>query len=286
MPDAWQVQQATEWGETSPGHTVFRGENRAHGALITFVANDVSVRDSLIVEVRNGAGATIRRYREHATNGINRFVWNLRMDGYGGGGGGSGVGAFSQTPTANPFAPAGAEVLPGEYTVILTLGNATASGRLQVHVDPRITVPLADRQERLEVLTRIGTQQEVGARALRVAAEIANALERASSRLEGGLRDRAAELRERAQEHRRALATVQGITRIAGAVQATWERPTRTMILRLEQAEADFRPALDAFNQFLADEVAPFRLKAGAALADVVFPDLAPVEVPTFGGAR
>jgi hypothetical protein len=58
------------------------------------------------------------------------------------------------------------------------------------------------------------------------------------------------------------------------------------MMLRLEQAEADFRPALGAFNQFLADQVAPFRMKAGAALADVVFPDLAPVEVPTFGGTR
>jgi len=286
LPDAWQVRQATEWGETSPGHTVFRGDNRAFGALITFVANDVGARDSLIVEVRDSSGAAVRRYRENAANGLNRFVWNLRMDGYRSGSGGGGVGGFNQALAAGAFAPPGAEVLPGEYIVSLTLGDATTAGRLRVHDDPRVAAPLADRQERLRVLARIGTQQEAGARALHIAGEIATALERAASRLEGGLRDQAAALREHTQEHRRALATVQGISRIGGAVQATWERPTRTMMARLEQAEADFRPALDAFNRFLAEEVAPFRMTAGAALADVVFPDLAPVEVSSLGGAR
>jgi len=280
MPDAWQVQLAAAWGASNPGYTHFRGENRLPGALITFIANGAGARDSVIVEVQDQAGDSVRRFRESVRDGLNRIVWDLRMDGFHRGG------SFNRTAEASPFAPAGAEVLPGLYTVRLVVGNDTASGTLRVRDDPRVTATIADRQERIRALVRAGRQQEAGARALQLASELETALDRASARLSGSLRGDASELREQALRHHRTLSAVQEIGRVARSIEAAWERPTRTMMLRLERAEAEFRPALEEFNRFLADAIAPFRLSAATDLADVSFPDLAPVEIPVPGGVR
>jgi hypothetical protein len=90
------------------------------------------------------------------TEGINRVVWNLRMDppvqpepggaggGRGGGGGGFGFGGGGQGPL----------VEPGSYTVKITRGDHTDSKTVQVEEDPRIQISAADRATRRDAIMK------------------------------------------------------------------------------------------------------------------------------------
>ncbi|MBI4544997.1 MAG: hypothetical protein HY703_07380, partial [Gemmatimonadetes bacterium] len=112
-PAARQYQSRVAAGVRSPGHGVFRGENRPFGALLTFWSKDAPA-DSATIEVLGSGGEVIRTFRAALEAGANRVAWNLRRDrfrrasdadgpgGFGGFGGG-GFGGFGGGP----------EVLPG-----------------------------------------------------------------------------------------------------------------------------------------------------------------------------
>jgi hypothetical protein len=91
-----------------------------------------------------------------ATPGHHRFVWNLR---------------YAPPPTVEsqysiaavpgretPVLPEGAFVLPGSYTIRLTAGGEIATQKLDVVMDPRVTVTTGELAELLEF------QQQVAAR--------------------------------------------------------------------------------------------------------------------------
>ena len=111
-----------------------------------------------------------------AGEGHHRFTWNLR---------------YLPPPTlesrysiaavpgiATPILPAGAYVLPGQYTVNLTAGGQTTSRVLLVELDPRVEVKQA------ELAALLGFQQKVQTLLTRVVAlhdEIAAGNEEAQS---------------------------------------------------------------------------------------------------------
>lgn len=89
--------------------------------------------------------------------GLNRAVWNFRMDppvppeagggggrGGGGGGGGFGFGGGGQGPL----------VEPGTYTVKITMGDKSDSKTVQVEEDPRIQISAADRAARHDAVMK------------------------------------------------------------------------------------------------------------------------------------
>jgi photosystem II stability/assembly factor-like uncharacterized protein len=97
--------------------------------------------DTVLVKIYNDKNQVIRNLRWKADTGFNRQYWGFEEKGYrqagapkmGGAGGGRRGGAGGSS-----FEPAGMEVLPGNYKMILQLGKEKDSVNLVVKGDPRM----------------------------------------------------------------------------------------------------------------------------------------------------
>ena len=78
-----------------------------------------------------------------ATPGFHRFVWDVHFAPPAGTSAKPGQYPISATPHDTPREPRGPWVLPGEYTVRLTVGGHTYTQGLAVKLDPRVKTPAA-----------------------------------------------------------------------------------------------------------------------------------------------
>ena len=86
----------------------------------------------------------MRTLKAELEPGLNRANWDLRHD--------------SPVPGAGQGfrgPPPGPRVLPGEYTVRIASGDASAEGSVQVAEDPRIQISEADRRANYDALMRL-----------------------------------------------------------------------------------------------------------------------------------
>jgi uncharacterized protein YoxC len=155
----------TPAGETPPTGAVidYWLEAGTHGpvTLDIFDANGRMVRHFSSVEVPQDPPA--ERYFAKAwtkppqalaaTPGMHRFVWNLRYER-------PDAAEYSYSIAAvwgraTPIEPQGAWVLPGQYTVALTVSGGRYITSLTVAEDPRVKVSLADLQASLALSRKI-----------------------------------------------------------------------------------------------------------------------------------
>jgi photosystem II stability/assembly factor-like uncharacterized protein len=159
-------------GTRFPGQGEFRGQTRTRGVLVDVVVNapelkhpdkkvektrekpkapeaadkkddknaakDEAPKDKVTVEVRDAAGTLLRTFRQDVQLGLNRIVWRFERDG------GPGPGRDFQDEPELPYA--GREVLPGEYTLTVRFQGEAREVKATVLADPRVAIPLADRQ--------------------------------------------------------------------------------------------------------------------------------------------
>src|SRR5207245_11312442 len=120
-----------------------------------------------MIDVLDSAGNAVRRYSSKPKNkfeqppewpdlerppellptaaGMNRFPWNLRYE----------------SPTELPGAfyagngPQGPYVLPGTYTLKLTVAGKSQTVPLEIKLDPRVKVSQADLQKRFDCQMKI-----------------------------------------------------------------------------------------------------------------------------------
>ncbi|HVT98277.1 MAG TPA: hypothetical protein VHE33_12285, partial [Acidobacteriaceae bacterium] len=163
--DAWRVRSA-EYTDTPMPLDEPRGENPPDGALIDYDLQ--SPAQDVTLEVLSSDGAVLRKYSSHdpvtptpeemkkdlippywpmvhgplaTTAGMHRWVWDLR----------------STTPTATrysypisavphrtPLNPQGPLVLPGQYTVRITVDGHSETQTITVKMDPRVHTSPAD----------------------------------------------------------------------------------------------------------------------------------------------
>jgi hypothetical protein len=160
----YQVKQTGE--SRFPGQEEFRGETRPRGAMISFfVGDDEDLPKEVEVAFLDAEGEVVREFGRKAEPGLNRFVWNMRQAGLsssGGGGrfrgfrGGGGGGGGNLRDK-----PGGPDILPGTYTVRLTLGEHTAEGSVEVLADPRVDISLKARALKIAAIRRAGALSEV-----------------------------------------------------------------------------------------------------------------------------
>lgn len=133
IPDAQQAQIGWHSGNVMKDDRNFEGENREYGALISFSLNladykddeDKPIEDELEVEITisNDKGETVRTLKHKAKDGINRLAWDLTRKGV----------RFPGTPfDADADEPAGPEVLPGEYQVMIKAKDQSAVAKVKV----------------------------------------------------------------------------------------------------------------------------------------------------------
>jgi hypothetical protein len=102
------------------GKADFRGENPPEGVTLNFWLKSFS-GEPVEIKISNAADQPVAKFKLAGTPGVNRFNWDLR-------------------PTKDLLTEYGGEgqkfVRPGEYTVTLKCGKATATQKVKVEIAP------------------------------------------------------------------------------------------------------------------------------------------------------
>jgi photosystem II stability/assembly factor-like uncharacterized protein len=243
------------------------------------------------IQILDAGGKVVRTFKAPAVQGLNRAVWDLRLD------------PFRQAPTSQPVEDVpwrqarGPEALPGTYTVRVRYGGEEAQGTVRVLADPRFERAEEGRRANFEALQRAGALQDDLVEAIErvvrtredvqsVAARLRRQEEEAKRRAAGGEPD---------FPHKDLLASTRKLTReldrlegrlrqpenpkgllpetdvdsklnyVRGSLSSSWDAPTPAQLAYLEEAEEALRTVLGDLNRFFADEVAPFRAKVREA---------------------
>jgi photosystem II stability/assembly factor-like uncharacterized protein len=288
----WQT-----WGRDNPiGAKEWTGQNPPLGATIDFYSKNGGAPATL--KITNAAGQVVRAMTVPVATGVNRTVWDLRYDatsdtsaapagraGGAGGRGGAGRGAGAAAPPmAADQTPAGGRgaggggggfggrgggapyVLPGAYTVALTIGGTTYTKPLTVEMDPRITVAPADLKAQLDAGM---TLRDLTTRVNALVAEADTTVGKlttvaASNPAAGKVLDQAKDFRFRMgrvgqeQGYRIQGRLRDEIQSLAGSVSSNPGAPTAGELVRIKEVSADLDKMTADWKAFLAGPAAPF----------------------------
>jgi photosystem II stability/assembly factor-like uncharacterized protein len=145
------------------GDKAFTGQNPPYGALITYYLkskpDDKATFKMQIFDARGNLVSEIARPAKE--QGLNRVVWDLRFGGA----------RVRRPPTEEepPFfgGPRGPAVVPGTYTLKLTVGDKVVQKPVEVRLDPNVTTPLAELQKLQEMSLKLRDMQSATNTALR-----------------------------------------------------------------------------------------------------------------------
>ena len=143
------------------GHKWFAAPNPPYGAVINYYVKD-QPKDEVKLTITDSSGAVVRDLKGPKEAGLNRVVWDLRLnppapppEGQTAGGGGF----FG--------APRGPRVQPGTYMLKVAAGDKTATGNVTVQEDPRIQIVEADRGKLNAAIAKVFALQKSGEAARR-----------------------------------------------------------------------------------------------------------------------
>jgi hypothetical protein len=168
--DAWRIRW-NRWTDTPLPQEEPAGENPPDGAILYYWLGS-SPGAPVVLEILDPEGDVIRRFasddplrvplegqnvpdywirpeqRLSAEAGMHRFVWDMTYP--------PPAGASLRFPISaiymnTPRVPTGPWVLPGRYTVRMTVDGRTYTQPLTVKMDPRVTTPAAALQEQFDL---------------------------------------------------------------------------------------------------------------------------------------
>ncbi|HEY6230694.1 MAG TPA: hypothetical protein VIW64_05490 [Pyrinomonadaceae bacterium] len=145
------------------GHKWFAAPNPPYGAVINYYVKD-KPKDEVKLTITDQAGAVVRDLKGPKEAGLNRVVWDLRLN--------PPVPAPSPSPEAPGGGgffgtPRGPRVQPGTYVVRIAAGDKTATGNIVVQEDPRIQIVEADRGKLNAAIAKVFALQKSGETARR-----------------------------------------------------------------------------------------------------------------------
>ncbi|MFH1944091.1 MAG: glycosyl hydrolase [Acidobacteriota bacterium] len=146
--------KATRYGI---GDRVFRGENPADGAIVTYyLAEKAKKEDNLRLEILNGSGNVVRTIQNiPGEKGVNRTSWDLYL---------SGPRPRKEVTEERDLifrGPQGPQALPETYTVRLILGDRTVEKPIQVKMDPTVDVSPDDLRSQHQYALEMRDMQSV-----------------------------------------------------------------------------------------------------------------------------
>ncbi len=265
------LRHTTRFTRYGIGDRVFTGQNPAYGALVTYYLKD-KPDDKTIVkgQVLDAAGKVIfENTRLPKEKGLNRIAWDLR---YGGA-------QVRRPPTDEEVGffgpPRGPQVLPGTYTVRLFVGNKTLDRKVEVRLDPTVSVSPADLRALHDMSLRLRDMQSATNSALRALDSLKSQIES----IERTMRDRAPdapkELADRFAAFKKQLDDASGkLAREGGGlgfsgraqlidrlgnlfftIEGANAAPTPAQRVFLDEVQTEFRQKLDETNRFLRETV-------------------------------
>ncbi|MFC1627515.1 WD40/YVTN/BNR-like repeat-containing protein [Gemmatimonadota bacterium] len=191
----FSIRRATEWQERKS--TSYRGQGAyaaaqpPEGAIINYWLGE-DVEDPVSIEVLDLSGRVVRNLEGNGGKGMQRVVWDLRLDPLSavGSGGNRVRPGGRQLPNLTAFqreqlASRGPHVLPGMYSVRLTAGEISVRGEVEVVPDPLDMLTEQQRGERwsflLETDTLYRNALEMGERVRDLLARVRDSLSAARS---------------------------------------------------------------------------------------------------------
>ncbi|MGA8111925.1 MAG: glycoside hydrolase [Acidobacteriaceae bacterium] len=291
--DAWRVRRS-EYTDTPVPPDEPMGANPPDGAMIDYDlaqnAHDVTL------EVLDSDGKVLRKYTNHdpveptaetlrtqlipsywvlmhgpmpATEGMHRWVWDLRSTtpastryGY----------PISAVPHRTPLQPQGPLVVPGTYTVRLTVDGQSQTEPLTVKMDPRIhtsqeeLVALHAAQMAAADALDSAAKADLAAHAVEEQLEAAGA---ADANLQSQLAPISAALKVVLQGSRRGRGEASGaetnrpgidevtgeVGQVYGGLEQSDNPPTEALLKAAQNAEAEARAATPAWEDFKAKQL-------------------------------
>ena len=310
---AWRVRRDTNTDTPLPPDLP-AGENPPNGAIIDY--NLATDAHDVVLEVLDEQGNTLRRYSSHdpvtptaeqlrtnlippvwpkiygplpVTAGMHRWVWDLRATAptatryqY----------PISAVPHRTPQAPQGPLVVPGTYTVRLTVDGHSESASLTVKMDPRVHTSMAG----LEALHAAQTAMAASLDALARADLAAHAVSEQLAAPEN------APLSAQLAPFSRALKTIlsgsgpQAAGRLPGLDELTGEAaglygqlqqadavPTAAQLAAAADVEDEGREAVPGWEQFKEKQLPALNEKLRQAHRPEIDSSRVPAEMPDFG---
>ena len=159
------------------GDKVFTGPNPAAGALITYYLKEkLDDKADFKIQVFDRDGKLVQDLeRPSREKGLNRVAWNLRLGGP----------EVRRPPTPEQISfgggPRGPLVLPGTYTVKMTVGGKVYEQPVEVRLDPGVTTPIAELHETLDMQIKLRDMQTVVNSSLRFLDSVKEQLKQAQT---------------------------------------------------------------------------------------------------------
>jgi photosystem II stability/assembly factor-like uncharacterized protein len=163
------------------GDKQFTGPNPPTGALITYYLKDkLDEKATLKLQIFDGAGKLVQDIeRPSREKGLNRMAWNLRLGGP----------EVRRPPTEEQLAffggSRGPQVLPGTYTVKLTVNDKVLEEKVEVKLDPTVNVSVAALQEVLDMQIKLRDMQSTINMSLRFLDSLESQLKQTQTTMKG-----------------------------------------------------------------------------------------------------
>ena len=175
------LRYASKFTRYGVGDKLFTGPNPPTGALITYYLKEkLDEKASIKLEIFDRDGKLVQNIeRPSREKGLNRVAWNLRLGGP----------EVRRPPTEEQVAfggaPRGPQVLPGTYTVKLTVNDKVLEEPVQVKLDPMIHPSLADLKETYDMQVKLRDMQTNMNMSLRFLDSIKEQLKQAQTTMKG-----------------------------------------------------------------------------------------------------
>lgn len=255
---AWRL-RANENKDTPPPPETPLGQNPPTGAIFDYLLKG-SPHGPVTITVRDQNGSVVRRFsskdkpenlpasryfqkgwirepqRISTLPGMHRFVWDLRYPRPKATGYGYSIAAVWHDGT--PLTPEGALILPGEYTVTLTVDGKSQTEPLTVRMDPRVHVSEEALKEQLDLAQSVDSTLSL---ATSTSESISRSLQNAKKAHATAMSDSLSEIGHRVS----GLAGV--LSSLSGAVQSADAAPTQGQ----KEVFKDYRSQLNGLLQRL-----------------------------------
>jgi len=232
-------------------------------------AGDEAEEDGFSLTITDSNGEHVRTLEAPGEAGINEVVWDWRYDrpyepaedGEGGGGGGFGGGL-----------PQGPIVLPGTYTVSMTVDGQEYSATAEVIAEPRRPMTRADRTARQDALMSLYTLAAPIYEATQTAESLGEQLDAAEELLEevdGPHENLVEELEaireelESIEEELEAIADMR-LNGLANAIQGSSTLPTEDQLWQVERSWEVLPPAAERLNAIVRTRMPAFNAMLNA----------------------
>jgi photosystem II stability/assembly factor-like uncharacterized protein len=175
------LRYASRFTRYGTGDKQFAGPNPPAGALITYYLKDkLDEKATIKLQVFDSVGKLVQDIeRPSREKGLNRTAWNLRLGGP----------EVRRPPSEEQIAffggARGPQVLPGTYTVKLTVNDKTLEEHVEVKLDPTINVPVTDLKEALDMQVKLRDMQSNINTSLRFLDSVKEQLKQAQTTMKG-----------------------------------------------------------------------------------------------------